>query len=144
MMLLILWIMGPRIYSHIHNHSYGVSNILKHCFTRSKCFSHRIYNMPKVNAVYILVTFFVIQSLTSFSFLKQHLGASGPETADVEALKLEVSELRQKVEQLQETNTDLKQKVQYYRQAAYIRLSKYFSNCIFKKEHSNLKLRTDV
>ena len=57
--------------------------------------------------------FFDLQSLTSFSFLKQHLGASGPETADVEALKLEVSELRQKVEQLQETNTDLKQKVQY-------------------------------
>ena len=56
---------------------------------------------------------FDLQSLTSFSFLKQHLGASGPETADVEALKLEVSELRQKVEQLQETNTELKTKVQY-------------------------------
>ena len=46
-----------------------------------------------------------------FSFLKQHLGASGPDTADVEALKLEVTELRQKVEQLQEQNTELKNKV---------------------------------
>jgi len=45
------------------------------------------------------------------SFLKQHLGASGPDTADVEALKLEVTELRQKVETLQEQNTELKAKV---------------------------------
>lgn len=45
------------------------------------------------------------------SFLKQHLGASGPESADVEALKLEVAELRQKVEQLSEENGDLKAKV---------------------------------
>lgn len=43
--------------------------------------------------------------------MKQHLGASGPETADVEALKQEVTELRQKVEQLSEENTDLKAKV---------------------------------
>ena len=54
-------------------------------------------------------------SLTSFSFLKQHLGASGPETADVEALKLEVSELRQKCEQLQESNAELKGKVKQKR-----------------------------
>ena len=32
------------------------------------------------------------------SFLKQHLGAGGPETADVETLKLEVTELRTEVE----------------------------------------------
>lgn len=50
-------------------------------------------------------------SLTKFSFLKQHLGASGPETADVEALKLENTELRQKIEQLTEENNDLKTKV---------------------------------
>jgi predicted RNase H-like nuclease (RuvC/YqgF family) len=43
--------------------------------------------------------------------LKQHLGASGPETADVEALKLEVTELRQKVEQLTEENQEMKAKV---------------------------------
>ncbi|XP_033740364.1 c-Myc-binding protein-like isoform X2 [Ylistrum balloti] len=47
----------------------------------------------------------------ALDFLKQHLGASGPETADVEALKQEVTELRQKVEQLSEENTDLKAKV---------------------------------
>lgn len=47
----------------------------------------------------------------ALDFLKQHLGASGPETADVEALKLEVTELRQKVEQLTEENQELKAKV---------------------------------
>lgn len=46
----------------------------------------------------------------ALDFLKQHLGASGPETADVEALKLEVTELRQKVEQLTEENQELKAK----------------------------------
>ncbi|XP_021355306.1 C-Myc-binding protein-like isoform X3 [Mizuhopecten yessoensis] len=50
----------------------------------------------------------------ALDFLKQHLGASGPETADVEALKQEVTELRQKVEQLSEDNTDLKAKLQQY------------------------------
>jgi len=45
------------------------------------------------------------------SFLRQHLGSSGPETADVEALKLEVTELRQKVEKLSEENAELKQKI---------------------------------
>jgi len=50
----------------------------------------------------------------ALDFLKQHLGASGPDTADVEALKLEVTELRQKCEQLQEQNSDLKSKLQQY------------------------------
>ena len=36
---------------------------------------------------------------------------SGPDAADVEALRLEVTELRQKNEQLAEENNDLKQKV---------------------------------
>ena len=65
-------------------------------------------------------------SLTGFSFLKQHLGASGPETADVEALKLEVSELRQKCEQLQESNAELKgkvkQKISFIPQLCYVML----------------------
>ncbi|MRA76217.1 hypothetical protein GH890_32850 [Bacillus thuringiensis] len=43
--------------------------------------------------------------------MKQHIGATGPDTADVEALKLEVTELRQKLEQLTEENQDLKQKL---------------------------------
>ncbi|KAL4233540.1 hypothetical protein ACF0H5_008220 [Mactra antiquata] len=50
----------------------------------------------------------------ALDFLKQHLGASGPDTADVEALKLEVSELRQKCEQLTEQNNELKAKLQTY------------------------------
>jgi len=53
----------------------------------------------------------------ALEFLKQHLGASGPETADVDALKLEVSELKEKIEQLQEENGDLKSKLQQYEPA---------------------------
>lgn len=56
-------------------------------------------------------TLFFVFLYKSLSFLKQHLGASGPETADVEALKLEVTELRQKVEQLTEENQEMKAKV---------------------------------
>ncbi|ESO89356.1 hypothetical protein LOTGIDRAFT_210400 [Lottia gigantea] len=48
----------------------------------------------------------------ALDFLRQHLGASSPETADVEALKLEVTELQQKIEHLQEENNDLKAKFQ--------------------------------
>merc|ERR1712241_748341 len=40
-----------------------------------------------------------------------NLGANGPEAADIEALKLEVTELRQKTEQLTEENAELKQKL---------------------------------
>ena len=47
------------------------------------------------------------------SFLKQHLGAGGPETADVEALKLEVTELRTEVEKLTEQNKELQAKVHH-------------------------------
>lgn len=66
---------------------------------------------PLAQLVYMCVCVFLLCSpYTIFSFLKQHLGASGPETADVEALKLEVTELRQKVEQLTEENQELKAK----------------------------------
>lgn len=50
----------------------------------------------------------------ALDFVKQHLGASGPESADVEALRMEVTELKQKVEQLTEENNELKQKLQQY------------------------------
>ncbi len=40
-----------------------------------------------------------------------HLGANGPESADVEALKLQVSELKTKVEELEDENKQLKEKV---------------------------------
>ncbi|KAI8791821.1 C-Myc-binding protein [Biomphalaria glabrata] len=48
----------------------------------------------------------------ALDFLKQHLNVTGPDTADIEALKLEISELRQKCEQLQEENNELKAKIQ--------------------------------
>ncbi|GCB71190.1 hypothetical protein scyTo_0010947 [Scyliorhinus torazame] len=47
----------------------------------------------------------------AMDFLKQHLGTAGPETADVETLRLEVIELRQKYELLLEENKDLKAKL---------------------------------
>ncbi|XP_046569492.1 c-Myc-binding protein-like [Haliotis rubra] len=50
----------------------------------------------------------------ALDLLRQHIGAAGPDTADVEALKLEVSELRAKCEQLQEENNELKSKMQQY------------------------------
>jgi len=53
----------------------------------------------------------------ALDFLKMNLGANGPEAADIEALKLEVTELRQKTEQLTEENAELKQKLQQYEPA---------------------------
>lgn len=47
----------------------------------------------------------------ALDFLRQHMGTDGPETADVESLKLEVTELRKKVEELTEENAELKNKV---------------------------------
>ena len=49
--------------------------------------------------------------LTLCSFLRYHLHGGPPETADVESLKLQVSELTQKNEELTEEVTQLKQKV---------------------------------
>merc|ERR1712170_208459 len=50
----------------------------------------------------------------ALDFLKQHLGAGGPESADTEALKLEVTELKQENERLMEENNELKQKLAQY------------------------------
>lgn len=50
----------------------------------------------------------------ALDFLRQHLGAAGPETADVESLRLEVSDLRAKVSQLTDENTELKNRLEKY------------------------------
>ena len=47
-------------------------------------------------------------------YLRHRIGATGPENADVEALKLEVTKLRQKIEETQDENAELKQKACLY------------------------------
>lgn len=46
----------------------------------------------------------------ALDFLKQHLCVAGPETADVETLRLELAELKQKYEALQEEFKEYKSK----------------------------------
>ena len=53
----------------------------------------------------------MLEYLMLSSFLKHHLGSTGPETADVETLRLEVAELRQKLELATEENRELREKV---------------------------------
>ena len=55
-----------------------------------------------------------ILSLNLYSFLRHHLHGGLPETADVETLKLQVSELTQKNEELKDEVNQLKQKVWRY------------------------------
>ncbi|XP_065057187.1 c-Myc-binding protein-like [Rhopilema esculentum] len=50
----------------------------------------------------------------ALDFLRYHLHGGPPETADVESLKLQVSELTQKNEELTEEVTQLKQKLEQY------------------------------
>ncbi|KAM8975844.1 C-Myc-binding protein [Pelodytes ibericus] len=47
----------------------------------------------------------------ALDFLKQHMGAAGPETPDVEALRLELAEVKQKYEAVLEENKELKAKL---------------------------------
>ncbi|XP_032835353.1 C-Myc-binding protein [Petromyzon marinus] len=54
----------------------------------------------------------------ALDFLKQHLSSAGPEGADVEALRLEASELRLKLDSLAEENRELKGKLARYEAAA--------------------------
>ncbi|EOB00708.1 C-Myc-binding protein, partial [Anas platyrhynchos] len=44
-------------------------------------------------------------------FLKHHLGASAPENPEIEALRLEVAEMKEKYEAVLEENKNLKTKV---------------------------------
>lgn len=46
-----------------------------------------------------------------YSFLKQHIGGAPPESADVETLKLEVSQLKEKNKELEDEVVALKEKV---------------------------------
>nr|CAB3264101.1 C-Myc-binding protein [Phallusia mammillata] len=54
----------------------------------------------------------------ALEFLNQHLSGAGPETADVEALKVELAELKAKVSQLSDENEDLRSKLDKYEPAA--------------------------
>lgn len=51
--------------------------------------------------------------------MKEHLHAGPADTADIEALKNEVSDLRQKVEQLTVENNELKQRVRIKRNSTF-------------------------
>ncbi|CAK8686096.1 unnamed protein product [Clavelina lepadiformis] len=50
----------------------------------------------------------------ALEFLYQHLNGSGPDSADVEALKVDVVELKAKVAQLTDENEDLKSRLEKY------------------------------
>lgn len=52
--------------------------------------------------------------------MKEHLHAGPADTADIEALKNEVSDLRQKVEQLTLENNELKQRVRIKRNSTFL------------------------
>ncbi|XP_014663390.1 PREDICTED: C-Myc-binding protein-like [Priapulus caudatus] len=45
-------------------------------------------------------------------FFKKGIGATGPDAADMESLKLEIEQLREQVAMLQVENSDLKSKVE--------------------------------
>ncbi|RLV96789.1 hypothetical protein DV515_00012431 [Chloebia gouldiae] len=50
----------------------------------------------------------------SLLFLKHHLGASAPENPEIEALRLEVAEMKEKYEAVLEENKKLKTKLAQY------------------------------
>ncbi|KAM9415782.1 c-Myc-binding protein-like [Salvelinus alpinus] len=50
----------------------------------------------------------------ALDFLKHHLGVTGVETADAEALRLGVSELQQKCDLLMEENKELRKRLLQY------------------------------
>ncbi|NXA43536.1 MYCBP protein, partial [Eudromia elegans] len=51
---------------------------------------------------------------SALDFLKHHLGASSPETPEIEALRLEAAELKEKYEAVLEENKKLKSKLAQY------------------------------
>ncbi|XP_032631811.2 C-Myc-binding protein, partial [Chelonoidis abingdonii] len=56
----------------------------------------------------------VKKHLTFISFLKHHIGATAPENPEVEALRLEVAEMKEKYEAVLEENKKLKAKLSQY------------------------------
>ncbi|KAG5264714.1 hypothetical protein AALO_G00257220 [Alosa alosa] len=53
----------------------------------------------------------------ALDFIKNHLGSAGVESADTEALRLELTDLRHKCEMLTEENKDLKNRLLQYEPA---------------------------
>uniref|UniRef100_A0A8B9ZHV9 c-Myc-binding protein n=1 Tax=Anas platyrhynchos TaxID=8839 RepID=A0A8B9ZHV9_ANAPL len=51
---------------------------------------------------------------SALDFLKHHLGASAPENPEIEALRLEVAEMKEKYEAVLEENKNLKTKLAQY------------------------------
>ncbi|XP_074750256.1 C-Myc-binding protein [Strix uralensis] len=51
---------------------------------------------------------------SALDFLKHHLGASAPENPEIEALRLEVAEMKEKYEAVLEENKKLKTKLALY------------------------------
>ncbi|CAH8573127.1 unnamed protein product [Schistosoma turkestanicum] len=47
----------------------------------------------------------------ALEFMKKHLQAENPDPSDVEAMKVEIAELKQKVEMLESENNELKQTI---------------------------------
>ncbi|XP_030268445.1 C-Myc-binding protein [Sparus aurata] len=50
----------------------------------------------------------------ALDFIKLHLGATGPEPADAEALRMELADLQQKFNLLMEENKELKNRLMQY------------------------------
>ncbi|CAH8868691.1 unnamed protein product [Trichobilharzia szidati] len=55
-------------------------------------------------------------SQLSIEFMKKHLQAEGPDPSDVEAMKLEIAELKQKLELLETENAELKRSLNHHQQ----------------------------
>ncbi|NXK88617.1 MYCBP protein, partial [Formicarius rufipectus] len=51
---------------------------------------------------------------SALDFLKQHLGASAPENPELDVLRLELAEMKEKYEAVLEENKTLKTKVKVY------------------------------
>ncbi|XP_051247281.1 c-Myc-binding protein-like [Dicentrarchus labrax] len=53
----------------------------------------------------------------ALDFIKLHLGAAGPEPADVETLRMELADLQQKCNLLMEENKELRNRLMQYEQS---------------------------